>query len=149
MKMAKQKRPSEQRFCITFKQIPARVWETAEQIRNIAGAPHSQPMRNPAAAHGFGGATAERSLLSSGAPSAALPGQSRPSAPLPEPHAPRAPPKTRRFPVVRWLPPLAVGGVPAGTPHMTVRFLSFDLAVLAAKVRDTGYRQVCYRRNCF
>jgi hypothetical protein len=37
----------------------------------------------------------------------------------------------------------------ADAPHMTLVFLSFDVAMLAAQIRDTGYPQVCYRRNRF
>jgi hypothetical protein len=37
----------------------------------------------------------------------------------------------------------------ADTPHMTLVFLPFNVAMLAAQIRDTGYPQVCYRRNRF
>jgi hypothetical protein len=40
-------------------------------------------------------------------------------------------------------------GRTADTPHMTLRFFSFDVAMLAAQVCDTGYGQVCYRGNRF
>jgi hypothetical protein len=37
----------------------------------------------------------------------------------------------------------------ADTPHMTLVLLPFNVAMLAAQIRDTGYLQVCYRRNRF
>jgi hypothetical protein len=37
----------------------------------------------------------------------------------------------------------------ADTPHMTLVFLPLNVAMLAAQIRDTGYGQVCYRRNRF
>jgi hypothetical protein len=33
------------------------------------------------------------------------------------------------------------------TPHMTLPFLHFNAAMLAAELRDPGYVQVSYRRN--
>jgi len=35
------------------------------------------------------------------------------------------------------------------TPRMTMLFLPFNIAMLAAQLRDTGYVQVSYRRNRF